>query len=140
MVDEQVASNHFYCFGPFYIDDGSLLLYKDGQLGPLAPRLLRTLLLLVQSRGSELNKDYLMAQLWPDTTVEENNLTVIISASRKVFGDDPEQHKYIVTIPGRGYRFVAAVTEVSHSPISSASGKNSVVDAAKQLHDVRQLP
>jgi len=57
-----------------------------------------------------------MDQLWPDTAVEENNLTVIISALRKTLGEDHEQHQYIVTIPGTGYRFVAEVIGSSEQP------------------------
>src|SRR5579871_5504401 len=63
-----------------------------------------------------------MAQLWPNTVVEENNLTVIISMLRKALGDDLEQKKYILTNPGRGYRFVAVVSEVgSDDPAVPAS-------------------
>lgn len=109
-------SARFYSFGPFCLDAYRLLLLNNGLPVPLAPRFVRALLLLVQNQGADLSKDYLMDQLWPDTDVEENNLTIIISALRKVFGDDPSQHKYIVTIPGRGYRFVADVTESSSDP------------------------
>src|SRR5437660_8135876 len=78
------APNHFYCFGSFVLDAPRLLLSDGGEPVPLAPRFVRTLLLLVQNHGLALNKQYLMDQLWPDTAVEENNLTVIISALRKV--------------------------------------------------------
>ena len=111
-------SARFYSFGPFCLDAYRLLLLNNGQPVPLAPRFVRALLLLVQNQGVDLSKDYLMDQLWPDTDVEENNLTIIISTLRKVFGDDPSQHKYIVTIPGRGYRFVADFTEKSSAPAS----------------------
>src|SRR5215813_5732836 len=100
-------TGRFYSFGPFCLDAARLLLYKDGKSVALAPRFVRTLLILVQNQGLDLDKAYLMDTLWPDTAVEENNLTVIISALRKIFGDDPGQHKYIVTIPGRGYRILA---------------------------------
>ena len=86
------TTSRFYSFGPFCLDAARLLLYKDGKCVALAPRFVRTLLLLVQNQGLDLDKTYLMDKLWPDTAVEENNLTVIISALRKVFGDDPGQN------------------------------------------------
>jgi DNA-binding winged helix-turn-helix (wHTH) protein/TolB-like protein/Tfp pilus assembly protein PilF len=118
MHENPQTLHRFYSFGPFCVDTARLLLYRDGRPVPLAPRFVRALLLLVQNQGLTLSKDYLMDELWPDTAVEENNLTVIISALRKLFGDDPGQHRYIVTIPGRGYRFVAVVTESSTQPPS----------------------
>src|SRR5947209_17221840 len=118
MSQTSQALSRFYSFGPFCLDAHRLLFYKDGQMIPLAPRFVRALMLLVVSRGIDLDKNYLMDQLWPNTSVEENNLTVIISALRKVFGDEPGQHRYIVTIPGRGYRFVAEVTESSEEPFT----------------------
>ena len=64
-----------------------------------------------------------MDRLWPDTTVEENNLTITISALRKALNDSPEQHKYIVTIPGEGYRFAAEVAVSEHpTPIEAVGG------------------
>ncbi len=69
------------------------------------------LLVLIQNRGKVLSKDELMKELWSDTVVEENNLTVIISALRKALNENPQEHRYIVTIPGRGYSFVADVRE-----------------------------
>ena len=118
MSQTSQALSRFYSFGPFCLDAHRLLLYRDGQVISLAPRFVRALMLLVVNRGIDLDKNYLMDQLWPNTSVEENNLTVIISALRKAFGDDPGQHRYIVTIPGRGYRFVAEVSESSSEPFT----------------------
>src|SRR5207249_4039801 len=70
------------------------------------------LLVLVERRERVMGKDELMEALWPDTVVEEANLTVNMSALRKALGENPAEHRYIVTVPGRGYRFVAAVSEV----------------------------
>ena len=111
------SPSRFYSFGPFCLDNSRLLLLNsDGHRVPLAPRFTRALSLLVQNHGVDLTKEYLMDQLWPDTAVEENNLTVIISALRKALGEDPEQHCYIVTIPGQGYRFVAEVEATAEQP------------------------
>lgn len=102
-----------YRFGPFRLDASRQLLYADDELVTLPPRLIRALILLVRNHGKELNKDYLLDELWPGTAVAENNLTVIISLLRKALGEGPEDHAYIVTIPGIGYRFVAEVEELN---------------------------
>ena len=100
-----------YSFGPFYFDIQRHLLYKKDKLIQLPPRVLHMLSILVQNHGKDLSKDYLMDQLWPGIAVEENNLTVAMSALRKALGESPGQHMYVVTLPGRGYRFVAKVAE-----------------------------
>lgn len=82
---------------------------KDGQIVPLKPKALDTLLALVRANGEVVEKDELMRNVWPDTAVEEGNLTFNISNLRKALGDDPKRHEYIVTIPGQGYQFVAGV-------------------------------
>jgi len=122
-VEDRVTSQtRFYSFGPFCLDAHRLLLLnKDGEALPLAPRFIRTLSLFVQNQGADLSKEYLMDQLWPETAVEENNLTVIISALRKTLGEGPEQHQYIVTIPGKGYRFVAKVTAAAEQPVKGTA-------------------
>ena len=68
-------------------------------------------MLLVQNRGRALIKDELMSSLWPGIVVEEANLTQAIFTLRKLLGDSPKDHRYIATLPGRGYQFVAAVSE-----------------------------
>jgi len=104
-------ASHFYEFDGFHLDVGRRLLLREGDVVTLAPRTLNMLLVLIRHRGTVLSKDELMRHLWSDTVVEENNLTVIISALRKALGENPQQHRYIVTIPGRGYSFVAEVWE-----------------------------
>src|SRR5215211_547697 len=98
--------NTFYEFGPFRMDPKSrVLLLEDAQV-PLTPKAFETLLVLVENNGRVMSKDELMEALWPDSFVEEANLTVNISALRKALGESPNEHRYVVTIPGRGYRFV----------------------------------
>lgn len=106
------SAKELYEFDGFRVDANRHLLLRDGQAVNLAPRAFNMLLALIRQRGEVLAKDELMRQLWPDSVVEENNLTVIISALRKALGENPQQHRYIVTIPGRGYSFVADVKEV----------------------------
>ena len=99
-----------YQFGPFRIDAVKRVLFRDGQPVPLTSKSLDTLLMLVEHRGRVVAKDDLMKALWPDTVVEENNLTQQISTLRKALGEKVNEHRYVVTVPGRGYSFVAHVS------------------------------
>jgi len=74
----------------------------------LAPKLFDLLVFMVERRGRLLTRDELMKGIWPDTVVEENNLTVNVSLLRKILGDAPDGKPYIETIPRRGYRFHSA--------------------------------
>src|SRR5262249_34194547 len=76
----------------------------------LTPKALELLLALVENRERVLEKSELMERIWPDSFVEETNLTQNISTLRKALGESPQQHQYIITVPGRGYRFVAEIT------------------------------
>lgn len=99
-----------YEFGDFRLHPASRQLSRrDGAELALTPRVFDTLLLLVENHGAVLEKEGLMAAIWPDSIVEENNLTQNISTLRRVLGDTPHSHRFIVTIPGRGYRFAASV-------------------------------
>jgi len=101
----------FYCFGPFRLDTQKRILFKDDEPVALAPKAFDLLLTLIEYRGQLLVKDELMEKVWPHQIVEDANLTVNMSALRKALGETPNQHLYIVTIPGRGYRFVATVEQ-----------------------------
>ena len=103
-----------YAFGPFVIDTAQHLVLRDGAPIPLTPKTFDTLLVLVENSGRMLSKDELMKALWPDSFVDESNLTQQISMIRKALGDGPGKDRYIVTIPGRGYRFAGTVTECSN--------------------------
>ncbi len=100
-----------YAFGSFQVDPIKRLLLKEGQPVPLPAKAFDTLLVLLEYRGSVVERNELMAKLWPDTFVEEINLNVHISALRKALGESPTEHRYIVTVPRRGYSFVAEVTQ-----------------------------
>jgi DNA-binding winged helix-turn-helix (wHTH) protein len=101
-----------YQFGPLRLDVAKRVLLRDGKQVALTQRLFEALLLLIENSGRVIGKDELMTKLWPDTVVEEANLTVNISALRKILGETAVEHRYIATIPGRGYQFVAAVERV----------------------------
>lgn len=102
-------SGHLYEFGPFRIDTVNRLLLRDGKAVPLKPKVVDTLLMLVENMGRVVQKDELIARLWPDSFVEEANLTQNIYVLRKALDSGEESESYIETIPRRGYRFVAAV-------------------------------
>ena len=108
-----MKSGDFYDFGPFRLDARKHLLLRDGQPITLTPKALETLLLLVENSGRVLEKDELMNKLWPEAFVEEANLAQNISLLRKALGESPSDHHYVVTVPGRGYRFVAEVRRAS---------------------------
>ena len=105
-----------YEFGSFSLDVDRRLLLKADQVVPLTSKVFDTLLVLIENRSRVVEKDELLKRIWPNTVVEERNLAVNISTLRKVLGENPESHEYIVTIPGRGYRFVAPLRELSVRP------------------------
>jgi TolB-like protein/DNA-binding winged helix-turn-helix (wHTH) protein/Tfp pilus assembly protein PilF len=104
-----LETQRFYSFEEFRVDAGKRLLFCGERRIPVAPKIFDALLVLVENSGRVVEKDELMRLVWPDTVVEENNLNQTISALRKALGEDPTQHRYIVTVPGRGYRFVGPV-------------------------------
>ncbi|HEX6715771.1 MAG TPA: winged helix-turn-helix domain-containing protein [Pyrinomonadaceae bacterium] len=87
------------------------LLLRDGNLVPLSPKVFETLMFLIEHRGSVVKKEDIMNRVWPDTFVEESNLAQNIFLLRKALGEEKNEHRYIITIPGVGYRFVAPVVE-----------------------------
>src|SRR5262245_12316174 len=94
------------------MDTCQRLLMRNEELVPVTPKAFDTLLVLVERSGKVVEKSELMNLLWPDTFVEEGNLTFNISTLRKALGRNSENGQYIETIPRRGYRFVASVREV----------------------------
>src|SRR5687767_2684897 len=96
-----------YQFGPFRMDVQRRVFIQGGHVIPLAPKTFDLLVLLVQSNGRALSKQELMAALWPDTFVEEANLSFQISTLRKALGESGS--RWIETLPKHGYRFVATV-------------------------------
>ena len=107
-----------YSFGPFVLDPAARVLRRDDLPVDITAKVFETLLLLVENRGRVLAKDELLTALWPNTTVEEANLTQSISTLRKVLNDNPKEHRYVATIPGRGYSFVGPVVERPDSNVA----------------------
>src|SRR5260370_11019200 len=96
-------------FGQFRVEVLRRSVEREGQPVALSGKAFEILVVLLERRGEVVDKDALMRQVWPDTAVEENNITVAISALRKALGESPVSPKWIVTIPGRGYSFVGEV-------------------------------
>ena len=109
------ASQATYEFGPFCLDGNKKLLWRDGEPVALTPKVLDTLLTLIELRDRVVTKDELLERVWGGTVVEEGGLARNISILRKALGEKPDQHTYIVTVPGKGYRFVADVREAAGS-------------------------
>jgi Tol biopolymer transport system component/DNA-binding winged helix-turn-helix (wHTH) protein len=103
---------HFYAFGPFRLDSRKRVLLRDGQPVPLAPKAVDTLLVLVENAGQLVEKAELMQRVWPDAFVEEGNLSKNIYTLRKLLGNGVDGREYVETVPTRGYRFVAEVSEL----------------------------
>ena len=100
-----------YSFGPFRLLPSEHLVLRGDTAIPLAPKSFDLLVVLVARHGQLLTRDELMQAIWPDSFVEEINLTVNISLLRKALGEQPDGRQYIATVPKRGYRFDAPVTE-----------------------------
>src|ERR1700730_15487279 len=108
---DSAGSRIAYVFGDFRLDHTQrwLMLKADGRVLPLTAKAFDTLLYFVQHRGEPLDKATLMKAIWPNVVVEENNLNQNISVLRRLLADSRDEHRFIVTVPGRGYRFVADV-------------------------------
>jgi DNA-binding winged helix-turn-helix (wHTH) protein len=102
------------------------LLLSQGVAVPLTPKAFDTLRILITNRDRVVTKDELLRLVWPDVVVEEGNLTQQIFLLRKALGESAQQSRYIITVPGRGYRFTARVTAISGGaplpPAASSDG------------------
>ena len=102
---------HIYEFGPFRLVPEERQLLRDNQPVPLTPKSFDLLVVLVENSGHLIEKGELLKRIWPDSFVEEANLSVNVSALRRALGEGPNEHQYVETVPRRGYRFVAGVKE-----------------------------
>src|SRR5438874_436692 len=118
-------------FGDFRLDERRRILLRGSEVVPLTSKVFETLLILIENRDRVLEKDELMQRLWPSSHVEEGNLSVNVSHLRKALEDTHDERRFIVTVPGRGYRFVGEVREtvgegerVESPPIEPATAAN----------------
>jgi DNA-binding winged helix-turn-helix (wHTH) protein/TolB-like protein/lipoprotein NlpI len=139
-----------YKFGSFQLDPAEHLLLREGQSVSLTPKTFDLLVFLVLHRGKLVTKDQILSAVWPESFVEEANLTVSVSALRKALGERPGEKQFIDTVPKKGYRFMASVTEVEGSvmlapDVDKVGGAEAEVDAATldpvaPLADARASP
>ena len=117
-------------FGPFKLLPGPRLLLEGDRPVRLGSRAFDILVTLLECPGEVVDKEQLIARVWPQTFVEEANLKIQVSALRRTLGDGQRGNRYILTVPGRGYNFVAPVRRemmplaVSASPVRSQAPHN----------------
>ena len=126
MARQDESGDRLYTFGVFVLDPVRRSLRRAGETVRLRPKTFEVLLTFVEHRGELLDKDRLLALIWKDSAVEENNLARHVSTLRRVFDGHTGGEEYIVTVPLRGYRFVAPV-EIHSASITPP--------AAEALHD-----
>ena len=131
-----VGAGPVYVFGPFVVDSVKRRLQRHNSVVVLAPKAFEVLLTLIERRERIVGKDELLRTVWPDAVVEENNLARHISTLRKALDERLTEHNYIVTIPGRGYRFVATVEELTPTGLAQVTDSLAVshVENASALH------
>src|SRR5262249_28331241 len=116
------SSDSAIAFGSFRLFAARQLLLEGDQPLRVGSRALEILKILVEHPGTLVTKDDLIARVWPDTVVEEGSLRVHMAALRRALGEDQSGNRYIATVAGRGYRFVAPV---SHAPRPQPSARQS---------------
>jgi DNA-binding winged helix-turn-helix (wHTH) protein/TolB-like protein/Flp pilus assembly protein TadD len=129
----------FYEFGEFRVDTERRLLFRNSDQISLTPKVFDTLLVFIQNRGEVLSKDRLMQEIWSDSFVEESNIAQNVAVLRKALGEKSKENRFIVTIPGRGYRFVAEVTGGSEMLLGA---ETAVPDSGRvtQSASIREFP
>ena len=103
-------TSNFYEFGRFRLEADERVLLRGEEFVPLTPKAFDILLALLENDGRIVRKDDLMKKVWPDTFVEEGNLTQNVSMLRKALGESANGPQFIETVARRGYRFVAPVS------------------------------
>jgi len=121
-------AKQFYEFGPFRLDPDKELLVRGSESVPLTPKTFQILLVLMRHSKEVVSKDDLMKTVWPDTFVEEANLSRNIFLLRKALGETPQDRQYIITVPGRGYRFAEDVQLVPEQELSIVAASHSRVE------------
>src|ERR1700739_4215079 len=135
---ENAARTRLYEFAPFSLNPLKRIVLCGNEPVPLTPKCFDILLVLVEHSDEVLVKEELMERVWPNTAVEEGNLNRHISTLRKLLGESPNDHRYIVTVPGRGHRFVADVREVLEESATAMrhepNGSGEAVEIATEVH------
>src|ERR1700753_4038754 len=126
-TSENQRTEELYEFGPFRVDPARETLLKEGVSVPLTPKTFQILLVLVRHGKEIVTKDDLMKTVWPDTFVEEANLSRNIFMLGTALGETAQDHRYIVTVPGRGYRLVENVHLIPDQEVNIVAATHSIV-------------
>ena len=121
------SRRELYEFGPFRVDAAREAVMRNGQPVPLTPKAFQILLVLVRRGGEVATKDEIMTAVWPDTFVEETNLTRNIFSIRRALAETPDE-QYIVTVSGKGYRLAARVVPTLPSELDVVSAVRSTIE------------
>ena len=116
-------TNEIYEFGSFRLDQQERLLQRDGAGVSLTPKAFDLLLALLERAGKLVEKEELFQTVWPDTMVEESNLSSNIALIRKALGDDAAAPRFVETVPKRGYRFIAELRIVEAEVVPVIASK-----------------
>lgn len=127
-ASESKKLKEHYEFGPFRVDPEKEILLRAGEAVPLTPKTFQILLVLIRHNKEVVTKDDLMKAIWPDTFVEEANLSRNIFMLRKALGESSQDHQYILTVPGRGYRLAESVRLVPEQEVSIVAAQHSKVE------------
>jgi DNA-binding winged helix-turn-helix (wHTH) protein/TolB-like protein len=129
------GTRRFYEFGPFRLDANRHRLLRRGEVVPLPPKAIEILTVLIQNPGKLLERKDLMHAVWPDTIVEDANLTVAVSQLRKALNQNGDTGEFIQTIPRVGYRFVADIREVVEKRAPLITEKPAVLHSGIETKD-----
>src|SRR5262245_22971679 len=131
-----IAVTKIYEFEEFRVDGTQRRLMREGQVVPLHSKAFDLLLVLVRNAGNDLTKDELLNAVWPGQILEESNLAVNVSAIRRALGENAAQPRFVVTIPGHGYRFVARVREVGDQLVGVVIERETFARVSVQAEEV----
>ncbi len=134
-ADVNQRSKELYQFGPFRVNAEKEILLRAGEPIQLTPKTFQILLVLVRHSNEVVTKEDLMKTVWPDTFVEEANLSRNIFMLRKALGERPQDHRYVVTVPGRGYRLAESVHLLAEDELSIIAADHSKVQV--QVEETR---
>lgn len=135
----EAGEQKVYEFGNFRLDAKHLLLFRDGAQMRLTPKVVETLLVLISREGDVVTKDELMRELWPDTVVEESNLSQNLYMLRKALGTDADGNPYVETLRRRGYRFCGNVKFTSTPALNSTTSPRPFkVDRVDNIYSVAE--
>src|ERR1044071_7277968 len=120
-------SRSVYYFGEYQADLTRRVLFRSGQPVDLNPKSFDLLAVMIERPGVVLSKNELLDAVWPEQYVEEKNLAVQVGALRKVLGETKTENRFIATVPGRGYSFVAPLREINGEVVLERTRYSKVV-------------